>query len=101
MAGDICSDVAVIVDPDAATLDALAQLALDVRRAGGRIRLSRASPGLRGLVALAGLAIAAYPLDRRLRPCCGAQADARRGGDQPCSQTTDHPMHSPIDSDHI
>ena len=48
-------DVAVLVDPDVATLDALARLALEVRRAGARIRLSRASPGLRGLVALAGL----------------------------------------------
>ena len=51
----IVCDVAVLVDPDVATLDALARLALEVRRAGARIRLSRASPGLRGLVALAGL----------------------------------------------
>ena len=52
----VVCDVGIIADPDLATLDALARLALDARRAGCRIRLSQACPDLRNLLALAGLA---------------------------------------------
>ena len=52
----IVCDVGGIRDPDAASLDALARLTLTVRRHGRRIRLSHASPELRELLALAGLA---------------------------------------------
>ena len=52
----VVCDVGVILDPDLATVDALARLALDARRAGCRIRLRQACPDLRNLLALAGLA---------------------------------------------
>lgn len=41
---------------DGVAIDALARLALAARRAGARVRLLGASPELRGLVGLAGLA---------------------------------------------
>jgi anti-anti-sigma regulatory factor len=50
----IC-DVGSIDDPDLATIDALAGLALTARRSGGAIHLRRASPRLQELIALAGL----------------------------------------------
>ena len=49
-------DVGVIVEPDLATVDALARLALDARRAGCRVRLRHACRELRNLLVLAGLA---------------------------------------------
>jgi len=53
------ADVAVCdvagVDPDAATVDALARLQLGARRYGCRVRLRNASDELRDLVAFMGL----------------------------------------------
>src|SRR3954464_10560327 len=43
------------VEPDAATVEALARLQLAVRRRGCRVRLVHASDGLRELVAFMGL----------------------------------------------
>ena len=56
VAGVVLCDVGVIAEPDLATVDGLARLALDARRAGCRIRLRHACPELRNLLALAGLA---------------------------------------------
>jgi ABC-type transporter Mla MlaB component len=50
----IC-DVAAIAHPDAATVDALAQLQLTARRLGRRIRLRHACGELRDLLDLMGL----------------------------------------------
>ncbi len=47
-------DVAGLVG-DADVLDALARLALDLKRSGYRLRLRNASPGLIGLIELSGL----------------------------------------------
>jgi len=52
----VVCDVGVIGHPNLTTVDALARLALDARRAGCRIRLRHACPELRNLLALAGLA---------------------------------------------
>ena len=52
----VVCDVGVIVDPDLATVDALARLALGARRVGCGLGLRHASPELRNLLALAGLA---------------------------------------------
>ena len=54
-------DVGVIVEPDIDTVDALAHLALAARRVGCDLRLRDASPDLRALLDLAGLA--------RVLPC--------------------------------
>jgi ABC-type transporter Mla MlaB component len=43
------------VEPDAVTVDALARLQLAARRCGCQVRLRRASPDLRALVAFLGL----------------------------------------------
>jgi ABC-type transporter Mla MlaB component len=51
----VVCDVSQIVDPDFVTVDALARLALGVRRCGCHVRLRGASPKLRELLALAGL----------------------------------------------
>ncbi len=51
----VLCDVGVIADPDIATIDALARLALAARRAGCTVRLRGACPELRALVALTGL----------------------------------------------
>ncbi len=48
-------DVRALVDADVATIDALAQLQLHVRRLGGRIRLKGACRELEELIELAGL----------------------------------------------
>ncbi len=48
-------DVAALADPHLGTVDALAKRQLTARRAGRPIRLLRASPELRELIALAGL----------------------------------------------
>ncbi|HEU5107998.1 MAG TPA: STAS domain-containing protein [Micromonosporaceae bacterium] len=50
----IC-DVGAIVEPDAATLDALARLALTAGRLGCRMHLGRARRPLRALLAFTGL----------------------------------------------
>ena len=49
-------DVAGVVSPDAATVDALARLQLTARRMGGEIRLRDASDELIDLIAFMGLA---------------------------------------------
>ena len=49
-------DVETLTRPDAATVDALARLTLLAGRAGCGVRFVHASPELRELVALAGLA---------------------------------------------
>lgn len=51
----VLCDVAVIVEPDIATVDALARLALGARRVGCRVGLRHASRELQGLLVLAGL----------------------------------------------
>jgi anti-anti-sigma factor len=51
----VVCDVGGLVDSDVTALDALARLALTVRRLGRRVRLDRARRELRDLVALAGL----------------------------------------------
>ena len=62
----VVCDVGAVVRPDAATIHALARLQLTARRRGARIRLARASPELRELLAFAGLAdvVPAGPLLR-------------------------------------
>jgi STAS domain len=51
----IVCDVGAIVDPDAATVDALARFQLVARRAGRQVRLAHASPELLRLLAFMGL----------------------------------------------
>ena len=51
----VVCDVATIVTPDCGTVDALAGLALAVRRAGGRLQLRDAPPALLELLTLCGL----------------------------------------------
>jgi ABC-type transporter Mla MlaB component len=51
----VVCDVGAVVDPDAATVDALARLQLVARRLGRRICLSHASSELQELLALMGL----------------------------------------------
>ena len=55
-AGTVVCDVAGLVEVDMAAVDALARLALVARRDGRRLRLRGASPALRELIALSGLA---------------------------------------------
>jgi hypothetical protein len=52
----VVCDVHTLVDPDMGTVDALARLALAVRRHGCHILLRSATGELRELIALAGLA---------------------------------------------
>jgi anti-anti-sigma regulatory factor len=52
----VVCDVSALAGSDLATVDALAGLALVARRLGCRVRLRHASPELRELLALAGLA---------------------------------------------
>lgn len=54
-AGLVVCDVGALVDPDAATVDAVARLQLTARRLGGQVRLLDASAELQELLALAGL----------------------------------------------
>ena len=51
----VVCDVGALVDPEAATVDALARLQLTARRLGRTVRLRHAASGLRDLLALAGL----------------------------------------------
>lgn len=52
---EVVLDVDDLVDPDCATVDALARLQLEAGRLGRRIVLRGASPALRELIGLAGL----------------------------------------------
>jgi ABC-type transporter Mla MlaB component len=54
-ADQVVCDVGALVDPDAATVDALARLQLTARRVGRQLRLRHACEGLRDLLALTGL----------------------------------------------
>ena len=54
-AARVVCDVAAFADPDAVTIDALAQFQLAVRRRGKSIELRNASARLRDLLALMGL----------------------------------------------
>jgi ABC-type transporter Mla MlaB component len=51
----VVCDVAGIVGTDVGTIDALARLALTVRRLGRQVQLRDPCPGLQALVALTGL----------------------------------------------
>ncbi|MGZ4430273.1 MAG: STAS domain-containing protein [Gaiellales bacterium] len=51
----IVCDLGALVDPDVATVDALARLQLNARRLGLQVRLCHAPRELRELVAFAGL----------------------------------------------
>ncbi len=53
--GRIVCDVGAVVDPDLATVDALARLQLTVKRLGGSIELRGATRHLEELLALTGL----------------------------------------------
>ena len=57
----VTCDVERVAPTDIGTVDALARLALAIRRCGARMRIERASPELRDLLGLAGL--------RRVVPC--------------------------------
>ena len=54
--GAVICDVGGITGADMGTVDALARLQLTARRCGGDVRLKDASPSLRNLLGLAGLA---------------------------------------------
>jgi hypothetical protein len=51
----VTCDIGAIVDPDLATLDAVARMALAARRVGASIEFRNACPGLLDLLELAGL----------------------------------------------
>jgi STAS domain-containing protein len=52
----VVCDVSALAEPDLTTIDALARIALDAWRLGCQVQLRNASPELRELLALAGLA---------------------------------------------
>lgn len=52
----IVCDVGAVIDPDAATIDALARVQLTARRLGGRVHLRNACDPLRDLVTFMGMA---------------------------------------------
>lgn len=54
-AGFLVCDVGALVDPDAVTVDALAQLQLTARRHGRQLRLRHTGPELQSLLTLMGL----------------------------------------------
>jgi ABC-type transporter Mla MlaB component len=54
--GLVICDLRDVVHPDVGTVDALARLQLAARRGGGEVRLRHASPRLRELLTLIGLA---------------------------------------------
>jgi hypothetical protein len=51
----VVCDLAALIDPDAATVDALARLQLTARRLGGEVRVRHACDELQDLIALMGL----------------------------------------------
>jgi ABC-type transporter Mla MlaB component len=75
-AGLVVCDVGSVLDPDAATVDALARLQLTARRRGRRIRLRHACGELQGLLALMGLGDV-LPLDTASRLEPQGQAEQR------------------------
>jgi ABC-type transporter Mla MlaB component len=78
-AGDLVCDVGCIVEADALTVDVLASLQLTAQRSGRHVRLRNASPALRELLALAGLAdVVRLSADSGLQP--GWQVEEREEG---------------------
>jgi ABC-type transporter Mla MlaB component len=76
----VVCDVTAMVDPDAATIDALARLQLTARRHGCCIRLRHACGRLQGLLSLTGLAeVVPCAPDRSVQP--GGKAEQR---EPPC-----------------
>jgi ABC-type transporter Mla MlaB component len=75
-AGLVVCDVGSVLDPDAATVDALARLQLTARRRGRRICLRHACGELQGLLALMGLGDV-LPLDTASRLEPQGQAEQR------------------------
>jgi ABC-type transporter Mla MlaB component len=75
-AGLVVCDVGSLLDPDAATVDALARLQLTARRCGRRISLRHACGELQGLLVLMGLG-AVLPLDTASRLEPQGQAEQR------------------------
>jgi ABC-type transporter Mla MlaB component len=72
----VVCDVTAMVDPDAATIDALARLQLTARRYGCCIRLRHACGPLQELLSLTGLAeVVPCAPDRPLQP--GGEAEQR------------------------
>jgi STAS domain len=72
----VVCDVTAMVDPDAATIDALARLQLTARRYGCCIRLRHAGGPLQGLLSLTGLAeVVPCAPDRPTQP--GRKAEQR------------------------
>jgi ABC-type transporter Mla MlaB component len=72
----VVCDVGALVDPDAATVDALARLQLTARRLGCQVRLRDARGELRELLTLVGLG-EVVPLWAPLRLEPGGQAEDR------------------------
>ena len=75
-ADQVVCDVGALVDPDAATMDALARLQLTARRVGRQLRLRHACGELRDLLALMGLG-EVIPLWMGLPLEPGGQAEQR------------------------
>jgi hypothetical protein len=72
----VVCDVTAMIDPDAATIDALARLQLTARRYGCCIRLRHACGRLQGLLSLTGLAeVVPCAPDRPVQP--GRKAEQR------------------------
>lgn len=72
----VVCDVSAVVDPDAATIDALARVQLTARRLGRQVQLRHACGELRDLVALMGLGDV-LPLSGALRLEPRGQAEDR------------------------
>ena len=67
----IVCDVGSLVEPDAATVDAMARLQLAARRRGREVSLLHASPSLQDLLGLCGL-------DEVIPPCEGLVVEVGR-----------------------
>jgi ABC-type transporter Mla MlaB component len=76
--GEVVCDVSGVVDPDAATIEALARLQLSALRAGRRIRIEGAGSRLTELLALTGLDEVLAPAGSGVEPGCQAEE-----GEQP------------------
>jgi anti-anti-sigma regulatory factor len=75
----VVADVSGLADADIAAVDALARACLAARRAGSELRLAEASPGLRALLELAGLA-EAIPCEPALDAGSGLDAERHPEG---------------------
>ncbi len=79
--GPLECDVRAVVTPDAAVVDAMARLQLAAARRGRRVHLRGASPALRELLGLMGLA-GVLPLAEPLRVELEGQPEEREQGDR-------------------